>query len=120
MKDIQQVTENPIDIAYLKSIIDNDIEFKKELFTIFCENVKRNIAKMEDALESSNNNSWYMAAHAFKGSAASIGAFNLSKIMEYAQKNPEESRDKKIEILKIAKEESKKVIDYYTSEMLND
>jgi HPt (histidine-containing phosphotransfer) domain-containing protein len=117
MKNLKE-DQGPIDLAYLKSIIDNDEQFKNELFEIFCENVSRNLLKMEEAIESGNANSWYMAAHAFKGSSASIGAFRLSTIMEYAQKHPEENREKKIDLLKNIKEEASLVIDCYKAEIL--
>jgi HPt (histidine-containing phosphotransfer) domain-containing protein len=97
--------EKAIDIEFLKNIIDNDIEFEKELFEIFLENARNNISKMEDAARDSDNNLWYMAAHAFKGAAASIGAFDLSKNLEYAQKHPEDNLVQKAEILRKIKEE---------------
>jgi HPt (histidine-containing phosphotransfer) domain-containing protein len=98
-------SKQAIDIEFLKTIVDNDREFEKELFQIFVENAKRNIQKMDDASKSSDNNAWYMSAHAFKGASASIGAFDLSKLLEYAQKHPEENIDQKSEVLKRINEE---------------
>jgi HPt (histidine-containing phosphotransfer) domain-containing protein len=71
-----------IDMEFLNSVIDDDIDFKRELFSIFVENANRNIVKMEDAIKDNDTNSWYMASHAFKGASASIGAFDLSKVLE--------------------------------------
>ena len=62
-------------------------------------------------------NSWYMASHAFKGAAASIGAFDLSKILEYAQKHPEENYEQKTELLKKIKDELALVIKFINEEM---
>lgn len=106
-----------IDVDFLRSIIENDIEFEKELFAIFTDNSQRNIEKMEDAIKSSNDNSWYMASHAFKGASASIGAFELSKILEYAQKHPEENYEQKTELLKKIKDELAEVIKFINQEV---
>ncbi len=108
-----------IDTEFLRSIIDNDKEFEKELFAIFAENAQRNIVKMEDAIKSSDNNSWYMASHAFKGAASSIGAFDLSKALEYAQKHPEEEAQKKMSVLNNVREELRHVLDFINQELLS-
>ena len=107
-----------VDVEFLRGIIDNDREFEKELLTIFVENAQRNLAKMEEALRGGDNNSWYMAAHAFKGASASIGAFNLSQLLEYAQKHPEENSDQKVKIISDVKEEFKLVHEFIQQEML--
>lgn len=106
-----------VDVEFLRSIIDQDHEFEKELLTIFLENAKRNLAKMEEASRSNDNNSWYMASHAFKGAAASIGAFNLSQLLEHAQKHPEDNFDQKNKILSDVKNEFKLVNDFISQEM---
>jgi HPt (histidine-containing phosphotransfer) domain-containing protein len=113
-----QVVETPrvaIDREFLRGIIDNDREFEKELFAIFAENAQRNIVKMEEAVRDENNNSWYMAAHAFKGAAASIGAFDLSKILEHAQKNPEADSVPKTKLISDVKDEM--VLEFIKSEL---
>lgn len=110
--------KRPIDVEFLRSIIEDDFEFEKELFAIFIENAHRNIEKMEDAIKSSNDNSWYMASHAFKGAAASIGAVNLSNILEYAQKYSEENPEQKNEVLKKVKDEFQLVAEFINEELL--
>ena len=79
-----QQRKRAIDMEFLRSIIENDVEFEKELFAIFVENANRNFIKMEEAV-GKDNQAWYMASHAFKGASASVGAFDLSKILEDAQ-----------------------------------
>lgn len=106
-----------IDIDFLRSVIDNDREFEKELFDIFTENAHRNIQKMEEAMKKNDNNAWYMAAHAFKGAAASIGAFGLSKSLEYAQRHPEDNSDDKAKILSTIKTEFAEVEEFIKTEM---
>jgi HPt (histidine-containing phosphotransfer) domain-containing protein len=108
-----------IDTEFLRSVIDDDKEFEKELFAIFSENAHRNITKMEDAIKDGDNNSWYMASHAFKGASASIGAFDLSKVLEYAQKHPEDNSEGKNEILKKVREEFGLVLNFINEEILD-
>ena len=115
MKEINK--NQAIDIEFLRSIIENDFEFEKELFAIFSENATRNVTKMEDAIKSGDSNSWYMSSHAFKGASDSIGAFQLSNILEYAQKHPEDNIEQKNEILSKVKDELKLVLDFITKEI---
>jgi HPt (histidine-containing phosphotransfer) domain-containing protein len=110
--------QKAIDMEFLRSVIDNDIEFEKELFKIFSENAQRNVTKMEDAIKENDNNSWYMASHAFKGASASIGAFDLSKLLEHAQKNPEDNAEKKMAILNQVKEGLKAVLEFINQELV--
>jgi HPt (histidine-containing phosphotransfer) domain-containing protein len=94
-----------IDMEFLKNVIGDDKNFEKELFEIFIDNVKYNIAKLEIALKDSDVNSWYMASHALKGSSASIGAFEFAKILELSQKKSDEEFDEKSKILDEIKKE---------------
>jgi len=109
--------KNSIDVEFLQSIVDGDLDFQKELFVIFVENAERNVKKMEDALKGKDNNAWYMSSHAFKGAAASIGAFDLSKVLEYAQKHPEDSEKVKTEIVDRVREELNAVLEYIDSQL---
>lgn len=111
--------KNPVDVEFLQSIVDGDLDFQKELFVIFVENAERNVKKMEDALAGNDNNAWYMSSHAFKGAAASIGAFDLSKVLEYAQKHPEDSQVVKHEIVDKVKEELGEVLEFIDSQLEN-
>lgn len=104
--------KNSIDIDFLRKIIGDDLVFEKELFEIFLDNSKYNISKLDNALKSEDNNAWYMASHALKGSSASIGAFPLSRILETSQKSSDFDIDKKIEIFQQIKAEFKNVEDY--------
>jgi HPt (histidine-containing phosphotransfer) domain-containing protein len=112
------MTKQAIDTEFLRNIIENDKEFEKELFEIFVENANRNIAKMEAAMKEADNNSWYMSSHAFKGAAGSVGAFDLSRTLEYAQKHPDDSALLKEETLKKVKEELNLVLEFIAKEMV--
>lgn len=88
-----------IDVEFLSKIIGDDKEFERELFEIFLDNSKFNIAKLQKSVEENDNNSWFMAAHALKGSSASIGAFNFSKKLDLAQKNSSSDTNAKTKML---------------------
>ncbi len=113
-----QPHKRAIDMEFLRSIIENDVEFEKELFAIFVENANRNFAKMEEAVVAKDNQSWYMASHAFKGAAASVGAFELSKILEGAQKSMEAAPEQKTQIIANARAEFKLVLEFINEELL--
>jgi HPt (histidine-containing phosphotransfer) domain-containing protein len=102
-------SKKAVDIAFLKSITGDDVSFEKELFILFLDSAKNNILKMEKALAESDNDGWYMASHALKGASASIGAFDLSKELEYAQTHPKDDYKDKVRVLADIKAELAKV-----------
>jgi HPt (histidine-containing phosphotransfer) domain-containing protein len=110
--------QTAIDTNFLREIVSGDKEFEKELFAIFSDNAHRNFIKMEDSIKNQDNNSWYMASHAFKGAAASIGAFGLSQLLEHAQQFPEESFEEKQLLLKKIHEEFRLVLEFINEETL--
>lgn len=112
-----QPHKRAIDMGFLRGVIENDVEFEKELFAIFVENANRNFIKMEESI-GKDNQAWYMASHAFKGASASVGAFDLSKILEDAQKSMEAPVEHKAEMLAKAKEEFKLVLEFINEELL--
>lgn len=111
-------TKKAIDMEFLRSVTGEDVEFEKELFILFIDSAKNNISKMEKSLVDSNENAWYMASHAFKGASASIGAFELSKALEYAQNHPKDNYKDKTKILENVKDEFEKVADFINNEFL--
>jgi len=88
-----------IDMRHLRDITDGDAEFEKELFDVFFENARDNIDKMVNAVQSKNIDAWKASSHSFKGAAASIGAFDLSDILEHAQVSQNATAQEKEEIL---------------------
>lgn len=110
--------EKAIDTDFLREIVGEDKDFEKELFSIFSDNAHRNFIRMEESIKNQDNNTWYMAAHAFKGASASIGAFGLSRLLEYAQQFPEESSVKKTELMKKIHEEFSFVLAFLNEETL--
>ena len=111
-KSSPNINNPAIDLEFLRGIIDNDKEFEKELFEIFVDNAKKNINKLVEAISADDNNAWYMASHAFKGAATSVGAFNLAEILENAQQSPEENSSAKRKILEKIKDDFDDVLGF--------
>ena len=88
-----------LDVEFLNTIIDDDIEFRNELFVIFKDSSNANLQKMIKSLESEDFSMWYAASHAFKGAASSIGAFALASILEQAQRSVDKNRQERELIL---------------------
>lgn len=120
MTKTSQIENQAIDLEFLRGIIENDKEFERELFEIFVENAKKNIEKLEEAIVASDNDSWYMAAHAFKGAATSVGAFNLAESLETAQQSPDESTAIKKNILKNIKDDFELVLNFIHKNITKD
>ncbi len=94
--------EDPdIDMDFLNLMTRDDKEFKKELLTLFLENIDDNIIKIEDTLKAGDKEGWYKAVHQLNGSAGVIGAFNLSKILEYAKTHVDDDYEQKLEIVEL-------------------
>lgn len=108
MKHLKQA----IDLEFFRGIVGDDTEFEQELFAIFLKSTEENIAKMKKALTANDNNLWYGASHALKGSAAAVGAFDLSKALETAQESSKADDSTKNKILKNIEEELKTVVDF--------
>jgi len=101
-----------IDLDFLNKVIGDDQEFAKELFEIFIDNCSYNISKLQKALNDNDKNSWYMASHAMKGSSASIGAFNFSKLCDLSQKNSDQDNAEKTKILENIQNDFAKIQDF--------
>jgi HPt (histidine-containing phosphotransfer) domain-containing protein len=103
-----RLTSDALDVNFLQTITDGDIEFEKELFTTFIDSCTSNIEKMKDSVKNKDTNSWRMSSHSFKGASASIGAFDLAAVLETAQTHKEDDYKGKTKI--IAEVEEKFVI----------
>ena len=107
-----------IDIDFLRSMTINDAVFERELLVLFLDSSKTNVIKIEKALVGFNNNDWYMASHSMKGASASIGAFDLAKVMEYSQTQFQAEQKVKVKILVDIKTELDKVIAFINDVIL--
>ena len=87
-----------IDLAFLKEITTNDADFENEIFALFLDSANETFKQLEESLSTGNQDLWLSSVHSFKGACASIGAFYLADIAEYAQNHPQESKEKKEKI----------------------
>ena len=75
--------------ANLDILISNsqgDDEFVREIVAMAVEQVKEQIAELRTLCTSGENPEWVAAAHALKGSAATIGAEEMRLLCAFAQK----------------------------------
>lgn len=110
-------TDPAIDLDFLRDVTGNDRDFEKELFVLFLDSSKTSISKLETALADNNEDAWYAVSHSLKGASASIGAFYLAQISEYAQTHPKDEREKKSVVLSDIKAEFQRVADSINKEM---
>ncbi|MER3414248.1 MAG: hypothetical protein C4341_08470 [Armatimonadota bacterium] len=64
---------------FLKEIADADASFQSELVQEFCEQATALGERIKDAVEALDAEALHSAAHSLKGSAASVGAEDLTK-----------------------------------------
>lgn len=115
--EAQQSSKKAIDMSFLRTVTGEDINFERELFMLFIDSAKTNIDKMDKSLVDSDSNAWYMASHALKGASASIGAFDLSRALEYAQTHPKDNYKDKTRVLDDIKVEFRKVAEFINEEL---
>jgi HPt (histidine-containing phosphotransfer) domain-containing protein len=90
---------DPVDLTSLREMIGNDIELEKSLFELFITSSDESIAQLEQSCTEGENINWKNHAHAFKGSAANIGAGKLAEHCGTAQKLFNASATEKQQIL---------------------
>jgi two-component system, sensor histidine kinase len=74
-----------IDLSGLKSFSEGDIETEREMVRVFITQSDINMQSLANNRRGENAEAWREAAHMFKGGAAGIGAFVLSKLCEEGQ-----------------------------------
>lgn len=102
-----------VDQDFLSEMSGGDVAIEKDFFSTFAESCKENLAQMERAMKNSDENAWFIASHSLKGASASIGAFDLSKIFDYAQTHKEEGLIQKQEVLKKIRDELELVSEFF-------
>jgi len=121
-KEILEQEGLVVDIDFLKLTSGDDLDFQKDLITLFLNNAAKNIAKMEQSLTLTSNDidskTWYAAAHSLKGASSSVGAFPMSKMLEYAQNHHKDDSKNKIDILSDIKIELERVSKFINQEIL--
>jgi HPt (histidine-containing phosphotransfer) domain-containing protein len=81
----QEQTQEPVDMNHLRDITDGDREIERELFSLFLSNAEECIEVLAQNCTDGENIKWRSAAHELKGSAASLGAFPMSRECHRAQ-----------------------------------
>ena len=77
----------------------DDVEFKKEIMTLFINSAEEYLEGLETSLEEEDNDRWYSISHTFKGSAGIVGAKQFSLLLAKAQMAKDFSYFEKKEIL---------------------
>jgi HPt (histidine-containing phosphotransfer) domain-containing protein len=75
-----------LDLSYLHSLTDGDLEADKELTGIFIKQADANLQTLSDNCRGGTHVNWQETAHKLKGSAASMGALVLSRFCDEAQR----------------------------------
>ena len=92
-----------IDLEHLGMLTDGNPDEERELFELFIEQAALNIDELKAAIK--DHEEWRKAAHKFKGSAASIGAFPLSSTCKEAETNHEVApEEKEVQLVTIEKD----------------
>jgi signal transduction histidine kinase/CheY-like chemotaxis protein/HPt (histidine-containing phosphotransfer) domain-containing protein len=73
----------PINLSFLGDLTSGDIEAQKKLLGLFFENGQLDLVMLKQ--EKVGSNVWKIAAHKLKGSAATLGAFQLSELCAKAE-----------------------------------
>lgn len=98
----QKIDENPVDMEHLEAFTDGDHEEEKELYNMFIEHADNSVTILETKCGSDENEAWRKEAHKIKGSAANLGANDLSEICKTAEEKFEETeKNKRILLAKI-------------------
>lgn len=87
--------KNIMDWERLDLFTDGDPEEEKILIDLFITSADETLEVIKQQIETHDNEEWKKAAHRLKGSAANLGAKNLSDICDDAEQAYEEDEDTK-------------------------
>ena len=73
-----------LDVAHLSGFTGGDPDFESHILGIFVDNAPGYL----NALKGTEEDNWKTTAHKLKGAARSIGAWNLARAAERAEKMP--------------------------------
>lgn len=89
----------PLDMKQLKAITGDKGSFQEELLEIFFFNVAECMSAMEHHCTEGESEKWHNATDELKNISYSLGATELAKVCEVAQRNPANSLEEKKRIL---------------------
>jgi PAS domain S-box-containing protein len=100
--DEDLVKSIPVDLEHLNFMFEgSDEEEVRELLDLFDEQTKISLSVLKKYCLDGEQEEWKKAAHKLKGSAANLGAVNLSAICAVAEKSMGETQEKKQDYLEI-------------------
>jgi HPt (histidine-containing phosphotransfer) domain-containing protein len=77
--------DDPVNLEGLHQVTDGDAEAEKELTAIFVEQGDTNLLGLQANCRGGQHVMWTEIAHMLKGSAANMGAFQLSQLCDEAE-----------------------------------
>jgi len=101
-----------VDLTNVHEITGGDIAVERELFDAFLQSSDECIAALKSSLEAPKHEEWRKQAHAFKGTSANLGAFELGRLCKEAQDNSQASSERKHTILAAIETEYGRVKDF--------
>lgn len=75
----------PVDLTNLREVTDGNPDLEKSLFGNFFQCAEENIQELSHNCIDGASTAWTEQAHALKGAALNMGAFNLGEICDRAQ-----------------------------------
>lgn len=84
----------PVDLANLHSMTDGDAEMEKALFSEFFNSFEKGISVLHQG-SAGDSEVWRKQAHALKGIALNLGAYQLGALCKQAQEEYQSHADKK-------------------------
>lgn len=70
----------PVDFARIQDTSDGDVEFERELFTIYVEDCAERIDRLRAVLAAGDSDALRRDAHTIKGASANVGTTQLQGI----------------------------------------
>lgn len=106
------MNEQPVDLSNLREVTEGDVNLEKKLFDKFFEGAEANLTMLEQNCVDGPCKNWTDQAHALKGAALNMGAFELGSICEYAQNMNDASAQERLSSYQQIKQEYAQVKAY--------
>ncbi len=104
--------KTPIDLNHLNEFTDGNKEDEIMFYETFLTEADKSMLILNDTCKNADSEGWKKAAHKIKGSAANLGAFDLSALCKEAEHGFEKSTAEKTEMLQKITAELQHVRDF--------
>lgn len=101
--------KNPVDLDHLRQFTDGDPDEEKEFFDLFLSQAEQSMRDLENNCSDGYCEYWKKAAHKLKGSAANLGAEELSALCKDAEYGADSTTAEKQAMMLAISEELTKV-----------